>query len=207
MTGVRRYELGRIGVAWVREQLGAGGSLSTAILTKTDVDAGRALTYLPPGLEKEATGDLSDGGLFPTADLASAARNAIVALFQSISGQSLVVESDVGSPKSPKVLSRADRAFVCDGYLYWYRPMSGPVDELELFIRRGGSGYPTNAFGVESIVGPFAPLEEVPAEMVQHFAPGMRAILCNGYDAESYVLWHSGQVKPPSDESTKRNGS
>ena len=189
LATVERYDLGELGIDWVRQALVAGRDLSQAVLAHLNLAAGSAHTYLPAGWLRVSRTNLEHGA-FHDSELATMSSTAAIESFLTAPGL-VVVESDVARPGDASVARRANETLRHgDTVLFWTRAAGTRPSDLEHFVSRGGSGYPTNAFllaGHEA--ASFNPIEAVDDQELLDLAARVRAVLVNAFDAESYVVW------------------
>jgi len=112
-------------------------------------------------------------------------------------GTLLIVEDNVATPSFPYIQSRAAYAFTWNDDVYYWTHLSPmqPI-EVENFVSRGGTGYPTNAFSIQGRSDSFTRFERVTEERLIGLARATNGILVSAYDAESFVLWSPVRLEP-----------
>ena len=169
--------------------------MSQAILATTELDSGDVWAYIPASQETEISEDLAtflaSGGIFSPEE----ARNSWEHLFRKsqFSGGLLIVEDELASPGDP-FLERFRGSFATnDSDVFHWLVLSSKTDavEVERFIHSRSSGYPLNAFLVDSSA------DSLPVRLgsgiMETLVACVEAIFVSAWDGESLVVWRVGR--------------
>ena len=210
MNTTIELSLGEQSLVYIRERLGAGHALSSAVLSGCDLELGSVVTYLPAGISSERAHEFTAGGKLPAPDRSTwtALPDGGVAVpipstmdrlprvvheyLQAGPNRIWLFEDFNASPSDP-VMKELRCRFVSFGNEVYY-PLDRSSDEES--IREAAR----RAFSFVSFVGVGAKLSPADSERLtrvtelekadlDRVVPGLDLLSVGAYDGEGFLLW------------------
>jgi hypothetical protein len=185
-TGLVLLDLGEAGRSWVRSSLEQGKELSRAFLAVSDLESTQTWAYVPASRVSDALTNLAWGGIF-TPKSAKSAQEFTFRRLQATQGL-VIVEDELATPADP-FLSRFRGSFAINetDVFHWLALGASSISaELEAFVNSRSSGYPLNAFLVNSSLTSLP--EHLSSDFIATLVDSVDAVIVSAWDAESVAV-------------------
>ena len=206
---LERYVLGEAGIAYIRERLSAGKTLSSLLLQRLDLEKGHAWSWLPVGITDEQAMRFDDGGVTllemgerpqrfgrwePVYNQSKPLLVSRIEAFLKQNERAYCLFEDPEASKSDpgiQVHPEMPLAFVHDEvYVLLNHRLATPSD-IEFGISWMGAwwGYPAVLATVPAAAKLLIPRTEINHEQLGEIVNHVALLFFKAYDAEGFVLW------------------
>lgn len=187
---LHEFQFGPEGLAWVRQCLSAGSTLSKTLLDLS-LEKGRVFTYLPNGLNAGRHMQFKFGGIFSSVgEKIGQTWPKFISEYLAGPAERYCILEDISAPSDPGLDSSDEQFFVYETEVYDFLSSQDTDVEKIRSILSCGRQYPS--IGALTRLSGLSELQHrhsVKAEVLQLLASNTQYILVGAYDEESYLVW------------------
>lgn len=185
---LKELDLSR-GLRWVRDSLSRGGGASAAVLERNLLERGAVWAILPDNYDLEAERSIDHGGVTSSEVADAGLANALVRL--GVDTRTVLLEDELALPGDKDLLAtRGEGLWIYQGQILRTLDIESTTTSVVGFLRSGSSGYPTNAFMLNTRLDP---RPQMPATLGPHelcqALNGLLAVTVAAFDAETWLIW------------------
>jgi len=200
MSTYRAFSLPAEANRYIRNCLEAGNSLAKHLLTQLDLENGRVVSFLPPGVNPSVAQQFRYGGVASAKESISCLVALIRTFLSTGEGRLCICENALARPNDPILSSSDTRILIFKNEVYHFlsegdvesrkiRQTIGEAESAYLFIGVMTSVPKESSFSHE------ARRITIPSdELLRVLAERAEKIVVGAYDGEGYLIWNGASA-------------